>query len=245
MTTLKCIAIDDEPLGLKLIRTFAEQTPFLELSGTFESALDAMKALQEQPVDLLFLDINMPQFSGMELARWVQHQPQPLPKIIFTTAYNHYAIEGYKVNAVDYLLKPFGYEEFLLAATKVQHLVEAEQSANVPLVAPSEEDALFVKVEYQWVKIRYDDILYIEGLKDYVQFHLQSQEKKVLSLTSLKILEERLPASKFLRVHRSVIVALKKITSITKNSVFIGDKEVSVGEQYRDAFKSIVDKWLM
>lgn len=242
MTTLKCIAIDDEPLALRLVETFIEQTPFLVLDASCASAIEAMKVIKEQPADIIFLDINMPNFSGMELARWMQQQPQPLPKIIFTTAYNHYAIEGYRVNAVDYLLKPFNYEEFLRAATKALHLFESAPPA-IAATAP-EDEAIFIKVEYQWVRVNYKDILYIESLKDYVRLHLQAPQNTVLSLTSLKILEERLPAAKFMRVHRSFIVALDKITAITKNSLFIGKTEITVGEQYRDAFKSIVEKWI-
>lgn len=241
MRILKCIAIDDEPLALRLMETFIEQTPFLELLASCDNALDAMKLMDKTEADLIFLDINMPKFSGMELARWMKQQPQRLPNIVFTTAYNHYAIEGYKVNAVDYLLKPFGYEEFLRSSNKVLHIVEKEHD-HIP--TKIEEDAFFVKVEYQWVKVYYNDICYIESLKDYVKFHLSSQEKAILSLTSLKALEERLPSSIFMRVHRSVIVSLKKISSITKNSLFIDDHEISIGDQYREAFKTVVDRWL-
>jgi len=242
MNILKCIAIDDEPLALRLVETFIEQTPFLQLEGTCESAIAAMKMIKEKPADLLFLDINMPNFSGMELARWMQSQAQPLPRIIFTTAYNHYAIEGYKVNAVDYLLKPFNYEEFLRAVTKAAQLFE--DMPPVHTTELPEEESIFIKVEYQWVRINYKDILYIEGLKDYVRLHLQSPLQPVLSLTSLKALEERLPAAKFMRVHRSFIVSLDKISAISKNALFIGKTEISVGEQYREAFKAIVDKWI-
>lgn len=243
MTTIRCIAIDDERLALKLIETFVEQTPFIELVGTCDNALDAMKRVAEDPVDLIFLDINMPRFNGMELARWIQEQLTVPPRIIFTTAYNHYAIEGYKVNAVDYLLKPFSYEDFLRATTKVLQMIK--QASNTVSEYKTEDDSFFVKVEYQWVRIRYDDILYIEGLKDYVKIHLESTGKSVLTLTSLKMLEERLPSAIFMRVHRSFIVSLNKISSITKNSLFIGKREISIGEQYREDFKSAVGKWLM
>lgn len=243
MTTIRCIAIDDERLALKLIETFVEQTPFIELAGTCDNALDAMKRVAEDPVDLIFLDINMPRFNGMELARWIQEQLTVPPRIIFTTAYNHYAIEGYKVNAVDYLLKPFSYEDFLRATTKVLQMIK--QASNTVSEYKTEDDSFFVKVEYQWVRIRYDDILYIEGLKDYVKIHLESTGKSVLTLTSLKMLEERLPSAIFMRVHRSFIVSLNKISSITKNSLFIGKREISIGEQYREDFKSAVGKWLM
>ncbi len=243
MTTIRCIAIDDERLALKLIETFVEQTPFIELVGTCDNALEAMKRIAEETVDLIFLDINMPRFSGMELARWIQEQLTVPPRIIFTTAYNHYAIEGYKVNAVDYLLKPFSYEDFLRATTKVQQMIK--QASNTTSEYKTEDDSFFVKVEYQWVRVRYDDILYIEGLKDYVKIHLESTGKSVLTLTSLKMLEERLPSGIFMRVHRSFIVSLNKISSITKNSLFIGKREITVGEQYREDFKGAVGKWLM
>lgn len=235
---LKCIAVDDEPLALKLVETFIEQTPFLQLVGSCDSAIEAMKMIGEKGPDLLFLDINMPNLNGMEFARLLQSGPQPSPKIIFTTAYNHFAIEGYKVNAIDYLLKPFNYEEFLRAATKALNLSQAA----APVAEPAEE-SVFIKVEYQWVRVDYKDILYIEGLKDYVKLHLESS-KDILSLTSLKTLEERLPTSRFMRVHRSYIVALDKISSISKTSLHINSTEIPVGEQYREAFKAIVDKWI-
>lgn len=244
MMRLKCIAIDDEPLALKLVETFVEQTPFLQLVGSCDSAVKAMQMLQDQTADLLFLDINMPNFSGMELARWMHQQPNISSKIIFTTAYNHFAIEGYKVNAVDYLLKPFNYEEFLRATSKALQLHQASNS-NTTTQPTAEEDYIFIKVEYQWVRINYKDILYIEGLKDYVRIHLNTPEKATLSLTSLKQLEERLPTSKFLRVHRSFIVSLDSITAISKNSLFVGKEEIAVGEQYREAFKAIMQKWLV
>lgn len=242
MTTLKCIAIDDEPLALKLVETFIEQTPFLQLVASYGSAVEAMAMIREQPADLLFLDINMPNFSGMELARWMMQQ-QSAPKIIFTTAYNHFAIEGYKVNAVDYLLKPFNYEEFLQAATKALQLIESAAPVNV--INTAEEASIFVKVEYQWVRVNYKDILYVEGLKDYVRLHLVPPENPVMTLTTLKALEERLPSSKFLRIHRSFIVSLEKISSISKNSLFIGKTELPVGEQFREAFRAIADRWIM
>lgn len=242
MKNLKCIAIDDEPLAVKLIETFVAQTPFLYLAATSDNALDGMKLIKEHNPDLVFLDINMPQFTGMEMAHWLQQANTEGVKIIFTTAYNHFAIEGYKVNAIDYLLKPFGYDEFLRAASKALRL--SQQETTTPEVNQG-QDALFIKVEYQWIKVHFDDILYIEGLKDYVKFHLRSQDRAVLSLTSLKALEERLPSTQFLRIHRSFIVALKKIDSITKSSIIIGNKEITIGEQYREAFKVIIAKWIL
>jgi two-component system response regulator LytT len=242
MRVLKCIAVDDEPLALKLVETFIEQTPFLQLSCSCDNAVEALSLIREKQPDIVFLDINMPNLTGMELARLLQDQPAPIPKIIFTTAYNHYAIEGYKVNAVDYLLKPFSYEEFLRAANKV--LLISEETSNHYQPITTDDDFFFLKVEYQWVRISLKDVLYIESLKDYVKVHLIDSDKAVLSLISLKALEEKLPSAKFMRIHRSFIVSLDKINSISKNSVFIGKTEITVGEQYKEAFRSILEKWI-
>lgn len=240
MTTIKCIAVDDEPLALKLVETFIAQTPFLQLTGSCVNAVEAMKMLQHQNTDLLFLDINMPNLNGMELARIMQLQTKSPTKIIFTTAYNHFAIEGYKVNAIDYLLKPFDYEEFLRAASKAQKIIEDATDTHTTI----QEDFIFLKVEYQWVKVKHADILYIESLKDYVKLHLTAPNQSILSLTSLKALEDRLPTSKFMRIHRSYIISLDKISALGKTSLFINKTDIPVGEQYRDTFKNIVDKWI-
>ena len=243
MTILRCIAVDDEPLALKLVETFIHQTPFLELITTCDNAVDAMGIIREEKPDVVFLDINMPNLTGMELARLLQDQAGPLPKIVFTTAYNHYAIEGYRVNAVDYLLKPFSYEEFLRASSKVLQLHE-EANNNAFQNIAADDEFIFLKVEYQWVRISLKEICYIESLKDYVKVHLEDSQKAVLSLISLKALEEKLPSSKFMREHRSFIVSLDKISAISKNSIFIDKIEITVGEQYKEAFKTMVDKWL-
>nr|WP_315224120.1 LytTR family DNA-binding domain-containing protein [uncultured Flavobacterium sp.] len=242
MRILKCIAVDDEPLALKLVETFIEQTPFLERSASCDNAIEALTLIKEKQPDLVFLDINMPNLTGMELARLLQEQSGPLPKIVFTTAYNHYAIEGYRVNAVDYLLKPFSYEEFLHAANKVLGITE--DNSNHFQTLTTDDDFIFLKVEYQWVRISLKDILYIESLKDYVKVHFDDSQKAILSLISLKALEEKLPSSKFMRVHRSYIVSLEKISAINKNSIFIDKAEITVGEQYKKTFQAIVAKWI-
>jgi two-component system, LytTR family, response regulator LytT len=246
--TLNCIAVDDEPLALGLVSKFIEQTPFLNLVGKYASALDALKAIHTQKIDLIFLDIQMPDLNGIELAR-VLDKGADKPRIIFTTAYNQFALEGYKVDALDYLLKPFNYEEFLRAAQKALNYAEllnkpAAQTVLVNETEHADDKYLFLKVEYQLVRIALDDILYIEGLKDYVKVHLKNVEKAVLSLTSLKALEEKLPSKRFMRIHRSFIVALDKITSMTKNSVQIGKMLITVGDQYKDAFSQFVGKWI-
>ena len=246
--TLNCIAVDDEPLALGLVCKFVAQTPFLNLVGRFPSALEALKAIHSEKIDLLFLDIQMPDLNGIELARVLGKGPET-PRVIFTTAYNQFALEGYKVDALDYLLKPFNYEEFLRAAQKAYNYAELlNKTAVAPAVVAEPEQAddeyLFLKVEYQLVRIALDDILYIEGLKDYVKVHLKGVEKAVLSLTSLKALEERLPSRRFMRVHRSFIVSLDKITSMTKNSLQIGKMMIAIGDQYKEAFSQFVGKWI-
>ncbi|HTE00408.1 MAG TPA: LytTR family DNA-binding domain-containing protein [Mucilaginibacter sp.] len=246
--TLDCIAVDDEPLALGLVCKFIEQTPFLNLVGRYAGALDALKAIHTQKIDLIFLDIQMPDLNGIELARVLDKGPEK-PRIIFTTAYNQFALEGYKVDALDYLLKPFNYEEFLRAAQKALNYAELINKAPAPAAAPVEsehadDNYLFLKVEYQLVRIALDDIMYIEGLKDYVKVHLKGIEKALLSLTSLKALEEKLPPKRFMRVHRSFIVSLDKIASMTKNSLQIGKMNIAVGDQYKEAFGQFLGKWI-
>ena len=251
---LNCIAVDDEPLALGLVSSFIEQTPFLNLVGRFSSAVDALKAIHSQKIDVLFLDIQMPDLNGIELARVLDNSKANKPRIIFTTAYNQFALEGYKVDALDYLLKPFNYEEFLHAATKALNYAELVEKSNTPAVATNstatvaeeriEDEYLFLKVEYQLVRIALNDILYIEGLKDYVKVWLKSAEKPILSLTSLKSLEEKLPSKRFMRVHRSFIVSLDKINSITRNALQIGKINITVGDQYKEAFGVFLSKWV-
>lgn len=252
--TINCIAVDDEPLALGLVCSFIEQTPFLNLVGRYSSAVEALRAIHSQKVDVLFLDIQMPDLNGIELARVLDNSKTNKPRIIFTTAYNQFALEGYRVDALDYLLKPFNYEEFLNAAHKAlayAQLVEKSNAAPAAVAVPAaaveeriEDEYLFLKVEYQLVRLALNDILYIEGLKDYVKVWLQSAEKPVLSLTSLKSLEEKLPAKRFMRVHRSFIVSLDKINSITRNALQIGKINITVGDQYKEAFSKFLSKWV-
>src|ERR1700710_2601304 len=250
---INCIAVDDEPLALGLVCAFIEQTPFLNLSGPYSSAVEALKAIHAQKIDVLFLDIQMPDLNGIELARVLDNTKANKPRIIFTTAYNQFALEGYRVDALDYLLKPFNYEEFLHAANKALayvELLEKSTAAPVAAAAPAvaeeriEDEYLFLKIEYQLVRIALSDILYIEGLKDYVKVWLKSAEKPLLSLTSLKSLEEKLPSKKFMRVHRSFIVSLDKMNSITRGAVQIGKVNITVGDQYKEAFSQFLSKWV-
>ncbi|MBD2757058.1 LytR/AlgR family response regulator transcription factor [Spirosoma validum] len=251
--TLSCIAVDDEPLALGLVCAFIEKTPFLGLKGRFSSAVEALQFLLQQRVDVIFLDIQMPDLTGLELARVLERSntgPRPT-RIVFTTAFDQFALDGFRVDALDYLLKPFNYEEFLRAASKARNYFELVQRTEPTPVAvlpaaPVEigEDYLFLKVEYQLVRIAYSDILYIEGLKDYVKVYRQSDSKPLLSLTSLKTLEEKLPARQFMRVHRSFIVALDRINSVTRNSVQIGPTTIPVSDQYKDVFSEFISRWM-
>ena len=252
--TLTCIAVDDEPLALGLVCAFIEKTPFLRLAGRYSSAVEALQDLMSQSVDVIFLDIQMPDLTGLELARVLErgNRGDHTTRIIFTTAFDQFALDGFRVDALDYLLKPFNYEEFLRAASKARQyfgLVQRTEPTAVGVVpaTPVEaaDDYLFLKVEYQLVRVAYSDILYIEGLKDYVKVYRQSDPAKpLLSLTSLKALEEKLPPKRFMRVHRSFIVALDRIDAVTRNSVQIGITTIPVSDQYKDVFSEFISRWL-
>ncbi len=229
---IRCLIVDDEPLALDLLETYVNKTPFLQLMGRCASAIDALAKLEN--VDLLFLDIQMPELNGIELSRTLTHGP----KVIFTTAFEEYALEGFKVNALDYLLKPFDYEEFLKAAHKARHWFELEEKSQQKL--PEKEAFIFVKSDYKIKKIALQDILYIEGLKDYVKIFLADQPKPIMSLISMKALEERLPADRFLRVHRSFIVNMNQVHTIERSRIVFGTIYIPVSEKYKPAFQDFV-----
>jgi DNA-binding LytR/AlgR family response regulator len=239
---LRCIAVDDEPLALGLVASFIQKTPFLELAGRFGSAVEALKYLHDHPgtVDLAFLDIQMQELNGLELARVLGPAG---PRVVFTTAFSQYALDGYRVDALDYLVKPFNYEEFLRAAGKARAYVSLTAPAVNPALPPEEEEYLFLKAEYQLVRVALSDILYVEGLKDYVKVHLSSTPRALLSLMSLKAMEEKLPPRRFMRIHRSFIVALDKIEAIRRLTVQIGAVTIPVGDQYKDAFLQFLSRW--
>lgn len=230
------IAIDDEPLALKLVAGYIEKTPGLKLSGQFENPLDALGFMSGEDVQLVFVDIRMPDLSGVEFTRAVGGGT----KVVFTTAYEKYALEGFRLNVVDYLLKPFSYEEFLKTVQKVQKLIRLETGALKQVEANNEY--LFLKSDYKIKRINFNDILYIEGLKDYVKVHVQNSPKPVLSLTSLKLLESKLPESKFMRIHRSFIVNLGKIETIERSRIVFGKVYIPVSDQYKEQFQKFLDK---
>lgn len=233
---IKCIAIDDEPLALKQIASYIVKTPFLEKVALCESALQAIEVLQKNQVDLMFVDINMPDLSGMDFVKLLDNPP----KVIFTTAYSEYAIEGFKVDALDYLLKPISYPSFLKSVNKAKSWLEAH---NADLVQVNHNDGfLFIKSEYRIVRINFNDIKYVEAMSEYVKIHL-IDSKPVMSLLSMKSLEEQLPPEQFMRIHRSYIVNLSKISVIERNRiVFEGSVYIPVSEQYKIKFQNWVDK---
>ncbi len=233
---LRTIAIDDEPLALRLVSEYISKTPFLELVGAFDNPLDAIDFLSTKAVDLIFVDIQMPDLTGIEFARSLENAP----KIVFTTAYEKYAVEGFKLNAIDYLLKPFSYEEFMKAAQKARKQSELEANALPSIEANSQ--FLFLKSEYKIRRINFNDILYIEGLKDYIKVYTTGEDKPVLSLNSMKSLEQKLPESKFMRVHRSYIVNLDRIDTIERSRIIFGKTYIPVSEQYKEKFQEFLDK---
>jgi DNA-binding LytR/AlgR family response regulator len=245
---LNCIAIDDEPPALELVRRFIAQTPFLKLVGSFTNAIESLRFISENEVDLIFLDIQMPDLSGIELARILSGRNMGnTPAIIFTTAFDQFALEGYKLDVVDYLLKPFSYEDFLRGTNKALNLakLKTNQANLAPMNTPSvkEEEYIYLKVEFQTVKIACDNITYIEGLKDYAKIHLADADKSILSLITLKALEEKLPGGKFMRIHKSFIISLDKVTSVTKNTTYIGSVMIPVSDQYKDEFVKFAERW--
>lgn len=226
---LSCAIIDDEPLAVELMESYVRKTPFLELQGSFGSGVAAFGMLRDRPVDLLFCDIQMPGLNGVEFSRMLPADT----RVIFTTAFSRYAVEGFRVNAVDYLLKPISYADFLAAAQKALEWFELKRRAGAP---DDDLRSIFVKTEYRLRQIGFDSILYIEGLKDYVKIHVEDEPHPVLSLMSLKSLEEQLPADRFIRVHRSYIVQPAKIRTIERNSIVFGRERIPISENYRQAF---------
>lgn len=231
---ITCIAIDDEPLALRQITSYVEKTPFLELKERFESPMNAITYLQTNEIDLMFVDINMPDLNGLDFVRSLENPP----KIIFTTAYSEYAVEGFRVDAVDYLLKPIDYPTFLKASNKAKSWFDVHEKQ--PEQLQSNEDFLFIKSEYKIVRIKLDDIKYIEGMREYIRIHLVN-EKPIMTLLSMKAMEAQLASKNFMRVHRSFIVNLNKITIIERNRIVFDKVYIPVSEQYKEKFQQFVE----
>jgi len=224
--------IDDEPLAVGLLAGYVEKTPFLNLTGTFNSAISAIREINENRPDIIFLDIQMPELSGIEFAHVISGDT----RIIFTTAFNQYAIDGFKVNAIDYLLKPISYDDFLKSATKALSWFTAVRRNNVPAM----DRFIFVRSEYKLIQVRLDDILYIEGQKDYVRIFLESG-RPIMSLMNMKKIEEYLPCPEFMRTHRSYIVHITKIKIIDRFRIVFGDTYIPISESYKESVSRILD----
>lgn len=240
--TLTCAIIDDEPLALGLIRSYVEKTPFLDLIGTYSSAVEALSALKEEAIDLLFLDIQMPELNGLEFSRLVGAET----KIIFTTAFSQYAIDGYKVNAIDYLLKPISYSDFLEAAQKAlawfeERMKKVRQDLQQSTASETLNDSIFVKSDYKLIRIDFSEILYFEGLKDYVKIYTELERKPILSLTSMHLLEASLPSPHFMRIHRSFIVNMEKVKVLERGQILFGDKQLPISNSYKDQVQEYIN----
>lgn len=242
---LRCALVDDEPLALSLLESYVRKTDSLELCGSYSSAIQAMKSLPEHPVDLLFLDIQMPELNGLEFSRMVSDNT----RIIFTTAFEQYAIDGYRVNALDYLLKPISYNDFIEAVNKALQWFELRKKAETPdsvqTSLPTDSNHIYVKSDYKVVQIELDKILYIEGLKDYIKIYTEDNPRPILSLTSMKTMEEKLPSNRFIRVHRSYIVQKQKIKIIDKGRIVFGKEYIPVSDSYKQDLQNYVNEHII
>ena len=243
---IRVLAIDDEPLALQQLTTYIGKVPFLELAGQCQSATEAREILNNEIVDAIFCDINMPDLNGMD---FVKSLATP-PLVVFTTAYSEYAVEGFKINAVDYLLKPFGLDDFRRAANRLKERIEAVPQTSAPTPTTShpspipsdDDDSIFVKTDHKVIKIAISDIRYVEAMSEYLKIHLDSQPKPIITLLSMKKMEERLP-DYFMRIHRSYIINLKQIQEVNKNRVIMdADTYLPIGDNYRDAFNDYLNK---
>ncbi len=241
---LKCIAIDDEPLALRQISAYIAKIPYLELAATFNNAIEAQQRLASERVDLIFVDINMPDLNGVDFVRALTDRPM----VVFTTAYSEYAIDGFKLDAVDYLLKPFSFADFSRAAAKANSLYELRQGRlpaqpdSDSVATPKDREYISVKADYKVSLVRIADIVYIESEGEYVRMHL-CDGSTITTLFRLKNMEAALPSEQFMRVHRSYIVNLRAIRSYVRGRIFLSDTEyVPIGENYKEAFQNYIDR---
>ncbi len=236
---MKCIIIDDEPLAQQILEDYIQHIPFLKLEKKCGSVFEALEILQKTSIDLIFLDIQLPNVTGVEFISSLDTKPM----FIFTTAYSEYALEAFDLNAVDYLLKPIPFKRFLRAANKAYQMHSTTRKTKREEMGDGgepEQDFIMVKSDYKSVKIQLNHILYIEGLKDYVKIYIQNEEKPIITLNSLKKMADSLPSSHFLRVHKSFIINTNKIKSVTKNRIIIHDRWIPVGDNYKSDFQSSV-----
>ena len=233
-TELSCIIVDDEPLAVRLLESYVEKTPDLTLLASYTDSINALNAVKEQKPDLLFLDIQMPNMDGMELA----HSLPEETRVVFTTAFKEYAFESYEVNALDFLLKPIRYNKFIAAVDKARKL-HTPQASTPQSETPN---TVFIRVDGEWQNINIDDIVYVNGMKDYVLFYLDNQPKALITHLTMKAVEEMLPKEKFLRVHRSYIVAIDKISKVDRNDcIYIGEEIIHIPDGYLPAFRAFLE----
>jgi two-component system, LytTR family, response regulator len=233
MTT--CMAIDDEPLALELLGDYIGKVPYLQLLHTNTSAIEALQYLQNNKVDLLFLDIQMPDLTGLQVMKIIQQNC----RVILTTAYSEYALDGYEHNVIDYLLKPISFDRFYTAAEKARTIFTKPVDTSVPIV-PATPNFIFVKTDSRLVKVNLEDILLVEGMKDYIAIH--TTQDKLITLQSLRSMEDSLPTQQFIRIHKSFIIALNKIDSIERNRIFINKEVIPIGDTYREFFFKLIEK---
>jgi two-component system, LytTR family, response regulator len=231
---ITCIAIDDEPLALQLLCDNISKVPFLKLVAACHDVFEAMKALQNNQIDLMFLDIQMPGLTGLQFLSTLEHKPLA----IFITAYKQYALESYELSVVDYLVKPVALDRFIRACHRAKELHELKVLKQQP-IATTSADFFFVNIDYSQVKVMFDDIMWMEGLRDYIKIHLKSDKKPLIARINLKAIETQLPAHKFIRIHKSWLVAIAEITAIRKNSLFIRDMELPIGETFREGVERL------
>jgi two-component system, LytTR family, response regulator len=229
---INCIIIDDEPLALQLLEDFVNKTPYLTLAGKFDEPLQALPLLRSMKVDLLLLDIKMPDISGIDFFKSLATKPE----VIFTTAYSEFALDGFELKAIDYLLKPISFEKFLSACNRVRDYLERKNGK--PL---RDKDYFFINASHKLHKVFYDDILYLEGFKDYTKIHLASAQAPLVILHNLKYFEELLDSNEFIRIHRSYIISIRKVTTVSRKSVIIYGRELPVSDNYREALFSVVE----
>ena len=233
MSSLSCIIVDDEPLAVRLLESYVEKTPDLELMASFTDSITAINAIKAQKPDLLFLDIQMPNIDGMELA----HSLPEETRVVFTTAFKEYAFESYEVNALDFLLKPVRYNKFLSAVEKAR---KQHQQTSAP--QPQQLNTVFIRVDGEWRNIPIDQITYVNGMKDYVLFYLDNEPKTLITHLTMKAVEEMLPKDRFLRIHRSYIIAVDKIQKVDRNDcVYIGKEIIHIPDGYLQTFRQFLD----
>jgi two-component system LytT family response regulator len=232
---IRCLAVDDEPLALELLEDNISKVPFLELVASCSNAFEAMKVLETTPIDLIFLDIQMPGLTGLQ---WISSMREK-PLIILITAYEKFALEGFNLDVTDYLVKPVSLDRFIKACQKARELMELRKAKKSNEAPP---DFIFVPADYSLVKVTISDIRWIEGLKDYIRIHLKSSSKPLVTRFTMKNIEDTLPSSLFIRIHKSYIVAVSAITAVRKSSVFLDDTELPVSDNYRDELSAITGK---